>query len=616
MLRNLFFLTLIFFTFTCVKAFSVTSTAKIINYGQSAPIVLSEQDLETYEKIFLLQSKEKIKEADKLTKKLNNDILISYVLANKYLSVSHRTKFSEINNWLNKYPQHPLSKDIYNLAKNKFGSKKAKKLNYKNMQSNFAPIYAVIPEFKEKAEKQNAISDYKISKPKGSLELNLVSYLNAGKTYNAKQLLSKKSAKGTLGSSKYYYYCNLLARHYFLDGHYNFAIEWSSKAIKGTGNKLPSAYYTAGLAYWGMGNFRKAEENFNHLAEGNFTEEYKASGSYWSARASLKLNKIDSYVKYLDEASNYSYTFYGLIALEELQKDYSFNMQDDDLNALKVNSITMLQKTSGGKRAFALLQLNLINYAEKEIINLLSTTIKNSNNNDKVRYYKEVYELANKLPMPHLRYRLAGNLGKKYGFNDLSYPVVLWDVGGYKIEPSLILAIIRKESGFNSSATSYVGAKGLMQLMPSTAKMVFYNANLSDSLNRSFSLHNPYMNVAMGQDYLKMLIENPDANGNLIYVLAGWNGGFLNVKKWKNESHRLKDDPLFFIESIPYRETRNFVKATMRDYWIYQTILGDTPYTIHSIIKNKQPVYGNRMHSVSKMDFKTFNEFKKVSFER
>ncbi len=606
---------IITFMLLCLNLNAVTSTTKSINFDEQTPVVLSPKDSKIYEEIFLLQSREKIKEADKLVAKLDNNILVSYVLANKYLSASYRTKFSELDKWFKAYPKHALSRQVYTMAQKKFGAKKASKLSYKRPSSNFEPIYMVIPDFKDQKSSKNAISDYKISKPKSKTEVNLIRYLKNGKTYNAKQILLKKNTRNTIGKQKYYHYTNLLARHYFLDGQYNFAIEWAEKTIKGAGNKLPSAYYTAGLSYWRVGDFRKAENNFSHLAKGNFTDTLKSSGAYWSARVNLKLNRIDQYVKYLDKASYYSYTFYGLIALEELQKEYSFD-RASDLKSLRVDELKLLPKTPAGQRAFALLQLNLTNYAEQEVINLLSTTIRTSDKQTKIAYYREVYELANRLPMPHLRYRLAGNLGKKYGFNDLSYPVVLWDIGGYEIEPSLILAIIRKESGFNSAAVSQVGAKGLMQLMPATAKMVFYNANASDYMNKSLSLHNPYMNVAMGQDYLKMLINNPSANGNLIYVLAGWNGGFLHVKRWQNQNHRMKEDPLFFIESIPFRETRNFVKSTLRDYWIYQTILGDTPYTIHSIIKNQQPIYGNRMHSIAQMDTKTFNEFKKVSFER
>src|SRR5699024_329546 len=132
-------------------------------------------------------------------------------------------------------------------------------------------------------------------------------------------------------------------------------------------------------------------------------------------------------------------------------------------------------------------------------------------------------------------------------------------------------------------AISKAGAIGLMQLMPNTAKMLINNANYNNSTVSNASiktiLRNPKYNFDLGQRYVKMLLESSISGGNLVYSLAGWNGGLLNVKKWSKSSFRMPEDPLFFIESIPFSESRGFVKKVLTDYWIYQITVGATPYT-------------------------------------
>ena len=89
------------------------------------------------------------------------------------------------------------------------------------------------------------------------------------------------------------------------------------------------------------------------------------------------------------------------------------------------------------------------------------------------------------------------------------------------------------------------------------------------------------------------------------YVIAGFNAGFYKVQKWKVEEHRMPNDPLFFIESIPYAETRNYVKSVITDYWIYQTKLGISQYSLASMVQGGQPIY----YSLDKEKIKALQTF-------
>ncbi len=130
------------------------------------------------------------------------------------------------------------------------------------------------------------------------------------------------------------------------------------------------------------------------------------------------------------------------------------------------------------------------------------------------------------------------------------------------LDPLIIISLIRQESGFNPEAKSGVGAKGLMQLMPATAKRFNRRVKVSH-------LGNPAINVAIGSRYLNLLISRFD--GNLIYALASYNAGENRIDRWRKEIFR-NDDPLSTIESIPYEETRNYVKLIYRNNFFYSLL--------------------------------------------
>lgn len=132
------------------------------------------------------------------------------------------------------------------------------------------------------------------------------------------------------------------------------------------------------------------------------------------------------------------------------------------------------------------------------------------------------------------------------------------------ITPCLILSVIREESRFNSQAQSSKGALGLMQLMPSTANWISRK-----SFSRS-DLLKPTENIRTGIQYLMYLFKQFDST---FLVLAAYNGGPGNVKKWLSDQRDKNSDQ--FIEEIPFDETRNFVKKVLTSYSIYRELYED-----------------------------------------
>ncbi len=133
----------------------------------------------------------------------------------------------------------------------------------------------------------------------------------------------------------------------------------------------------------------------------------------------------------------------------------------------------------------------------------------------------------------------------------------------HEVDPSLVLALIREESFFRSDARSPANAYGLMQLLQGTARQV---ANGSGLKVKARDLYDPEINVRLGLEYLKTLLERYD--GRLYLALAAYNAGPHRVDQW------LRDFPLAdeeeFIEMIPFSETRNYVKNILRNYFFYR----------------------------------------------
>lgn len=131
------------------------------------------------------------------------------------------------------------------------------------------------------------------------------------------------------------------------------------------------------------------------------------------------------------------------------------------------------------------------------------------------------------------------------------------------LDPYLVLALIRQESLFDPEAVSPAQAYGLMQLLPTTAARVAQTPTVSLQ-----ALTDPEFNIKIGSSYLRQLFEQFD--GNMAMAVAAYNAGENAVEKWRARYGGLELDE--FIESISYRETRNYVKLVLRNYRMYQRL--------------------------------------------
>ena len=186
-----------------------------------------------------------------------------------------------------------------------------------------------------------------------------------------------------------------------------------------------------------------------------------------------------------------------------------------------------------------------------------------------------VIALAHEVARPDAAVKLARRAKRDDAtFLSLGYPVIAVP-GGPGPEMALVLAMIRQESAFNQMAVSHAGARGLLQLMPATAKNVAQRLNLKFSPKKLTD--DPYFNLTLGRHYLDQQLG--DFGGSYILAAAAYNAGPSRVRQWlrANGDPRTGEiDAIDWVELIPFNETRDYVQRVIEGVQAYRWRLGDS----------------------------------------
>ena len=140
------------------------------------------------------------------------------------------------------------------------------------------------------------------------------------------------------------------------------------------------------------------------------------------------------------------------------------------------------------------------------------------------------------------------------------------------VDPFLVSGLIREESLYSARVVSPVGAIGLMQLMPTTAKRMANHLGIRDWDYDQGGLKEPRLNIQLGTHYLGQLLN--EYQGNILYAVAAYNAGPQAVKRWVRQNANRPSDE--FVELIGYEETRGYVKRVIGSYRIYRMLFGKT----------------------------------------
>ena len=356
------------------------------------------------------------------------------------------------------------------------------------------------------------------------------------------------------------------------------AIRMGAEAAKGTGEWAALGAWTAGLAAWRQHDCETAAKSFDLVTERYAPDDLAAAGAFWASRAHLACGRPHYVNPRLVKAAKYRDTFYGLLAQRTLGLDYPFDWSEPDFISADWNHLAAL---GGAKRAAALVEIGQLGLADRELRYLASIT--------EGPNYEPLLRLAARLNLPATQFWLAHH--PPVGLDpplSARFPAPDWvPYRGWRVDQSLVFAHALQESNFITTATSKAGAKGLMQLMPGTAKLV-KDGFATDA--PPADLTDPAFNIELGQSYLEQLRDMSYTAGLLPKVVAAYNAGPGSVQKW-NATLRDNGDPLLFIESIPFKETRHYVEVVMRNFWMYQLRAGQQPASVEALAQGLWPKF-------------------------
>ena len=546
--------------------FTIAANANDID----VPKPLNKNDEDLYKEIFALQNEGNFQEADKLTEKIENKILIGRIKAQKYLHpTGYISKFIELKEWLENYNDHPSASRIYWLSERK------KPKNYKSAKkpsggylSGFgnADFISLRPRIPASYSGRVAPSVTR------QVAFTIRKYIRRSWPTGALDFLNKKSSRRVLTDGEESQLRWEIAHAYFIFDKDFEAITEASKSLLISNGQNSNAWFTAGLASWRKGDLKRARLFFSNLANlENSKESVRSAGAYWASRVEFLYDNPSQAIEFLKISSKYPDTFYGKLSIKSLGYKHKINF---DLPNVSQDFISWLSSQKGGLRALALLQVEEYWHADRELRKLYS--------NIPEKFHLDLMSFSSNHGMPSISYRLADiqrvTTGKKwYG---ALYPKLIFKNDLKILDKVLVMSIIRQESRFDQRGKSPARAQGLMQILPSTAAFIMKDRGYRGKLRHDLLI--PEKNILIGEKYIQHLYKEPLINDDIIKLLAAYNGGPGNLNKWLKKVNFDKD-PLLLIETIPSRETRNYIKEVLKNYYVYSNKFSYNDYSFEKL---------------------------------
>lgn len=348
---------------------------------------------------------------------------------------------------------------------------------------------------------------------------------------------------------------------YYIAGDDSNAQIMAAKASGGIGEWATQADWVAGLSAWRQHNCADAGKSFQAVASSATDIEFRAAGLFWAARADMACGRPERIEARLKNAAQYDETFYGLLARETLGIKAA---AERPAESHVLADWQQLSRRPNIRVAAALTEIGEIDLAD--------SVLKRQARIGDASEYPALVRLAASLNLPSTQIWLAHNAPAGAQPTLASrYPAPNWTPdGGWRVDKALVFAHTLQESNFRTNVVSAAGAYGLMQIRPAAASDIARQRGMR--ADRA-ALTNPSTNIEIGQSYLETLRDQGATGGLLPKVIAAYNAGPLPVAQWNTQVHD-DGDPLLYIESIPYWETRGYVVTVMRNYWIYEREVG------------------------------------------
>ena len=361
---------------------------------------------------------------------------------------------------------------------------------------------------------------------------------------------------------------------------YKTAYKVASEHSLSSGPEFAEAEWLSG---WIAHSFLNSQEYaINHFL--NFYDNVSypislARGAYWLGKSYKATRNDKKAEEYFKEGSKFLTTYYGQLSFKELNYGGEFTLKEESTYTKEYEKEFLKNRLV--RVVKILKELNHTKYSKDVVKHLASLNIEKGS---------EV--LAAKLATEVERYDFAIQISKKASYEKrfylkYNYPIISTprEINNKSMPPSeMIHAIIRQESEFDSKANSYAGARGMMQLMKYTAKVVAKQAKLPYSI--SGLTNDPIYNIKLGSYYFDSLLS--DYGGVYPFAIAAYNAGPNRVKTWR----RINGDPtknelsyIDWIELIRFKETRNYVQRVLENMNVYKYMISKEPVIVEDFFK-------------------------------
>ncbi len=462
--------------------------------GVGLPQPLSPSQAALIRRIFTLQDSGALADAVRETGRLDSDLLLGTILADRYLHSPYRPAAPELTAWLARFGDQPEAPFIRDL------------------------LERIAPQMNVPGAGTTAASDHAVHAAKSKARPSQV-------------------------------------RSLFAENRDADAIAAAEPLLAGAQPETSAdALFAAGLAAWRLNQSDTAYAFFEAAYHAAPAATLRAASAFWAGHVEQRLQDRGGFAIWMQRAALERDTFYGHVARRALGPSIAClpgeTIGDADVDALLA--------TAEGRRAFALLQVGEKRYAEAELRTLWADTAQDGTFDHALILVTRALgfsQLASEIE------QVGESMDRRSA--EAALPA-LRPAGGFVVDPPLVYALVRHESNFRSVAESRSGATGLMQLMPRTAHAV--------AGAQSAQLHDPAVNLAIGQRYLLVLADDDAIDGNLLRMLAAYGQGQGGLRKWV-DAVRDDGDPLLFLEAIPSAQIRLFVEDSLVYYWHYAAMM-------------------------------------------
>lgn len=543
-------------------------------FEQAVPEQLTAQERDYYDALFRAIDQQRWDEVQRLFAERTDGLLHDVARAEYYLAAnSPRVELPQIEAWLETGRNLPQAPQLGRLSVTR-GAASEPQLPYA------APLQSRSP--MPRRTRPASVDDGTMP---ASIRSAILEHITNDDPDGARLLLDGVDA--TLSPEARAEWRQRVAWSYFIENRDAEALAIAQTVGAGSGAWVAEGEWAAGLAAWRLGDCTEAGTAFQRAAFQAVNAELRSAALYWGHRAALRCRQPDLATRLLNDAAGADQTLYGMLAAEQLGRALPDRVESADFTAEDWRAIGGIDNI---RKVVALDEIG------RDV--LASQILLHQARIGDARDYERLSRLARSLGFAQTQLAMA--YGAPAGGNAdpaSHYPAPRYQpLTGWQIDPALAFAHILQESLFRPNAVSPANAQGLMQITPPTLRQ---HAACVGRPASAMDVFEPATNLALGQCNLQMVARDSATQGKLPKIMAAYNAGLTPITRWEYEV-RDGDDPLLYMEAIPYWETRGYVGIVMRNYWMYERQAGAPSSSRLALAQNDWPMFPGATSSANR----------------